>query len=377
MTVEVGAVSPTAGATVLVVDDQPTNIQMVGSQLAAAGFDVMPARSGAEALARIRARTPDLILLDLLMPEMDGFAVLAQLRADSQLAALPVIVLTSLQDRELLVRAFNAGAVDYLTKPFVVEELLARARTHIELKRARDHLARIAREQGELTQIVAHDLKSPLSNIQFSAQMLQQKRDLPAARQQGLLRTIADSASEALRFVQVYLGRWADGELRRRHNIEAVALQPLVLDLVERMADAAAARGVQIVVTAAAELPAVAADRIGIGNVLQNLLSNAIRYGGGEGSIEVELGRGTPGQVRVCVLDRGPGISAADQARLFRRFARLPTSAEVSNSTGLGLAIAKQEAIQMGGQLWYEDRPGGGAVFALELPIAADPARQA
>jgi two-component system sensor histidine kinase/response regulator len=209
-----------------------------------------------------------------------------------------------------------------------------------------------------------------LSNIQFSAQMLQQKRNLPAQRQDGLLRTIADSAGEALQFVQGYLGRWADGELRRRHTIEAIALQPLIEELIARMADAAAARGIEIQLTAATGLPAVAADGIGIRNVLQNLLSNAVRYGGGDSTIDVELARGTLGQVRVNVHDRGPGISAADQARLFRRYVRLPTTEGVRDSSGLGLAIAKQEATQMGGQLWYEDRPGGGATFALELPVA-------
>ena len=190
---EIGSENCLDSSLILIVDDQPTNIQTVGAHLTAAGFDVMPALSGEQAMQRIGARLPDLILLDLLMPAMDGFEVLALLRKDPKTAALPVIVLTAMHDRELLVRAFTSGAVDYVTKPFVVEELLARVRTHLELKRTRDHLARIAKEQAELTQIVAHDLKSPLSNIQFSTQMLQQKREMPAERSERLLKMIDTS----------------------------------------------------------------------------------------------------------------------------------------------------------------------------------------
>lgn len=357
-------------ATVLVVDDQPANLQLVGSQLAAAGFDVMPARSGAQALARIAARMPDLVLLDLLMPEMDGFELLERLRADPRLAALPVIVLTALQERELLVRAFAAGAVDYLTKPCVVEEMLARVRTHVELKRARDHLARIAREQSELTEIVAHDLKSPLSSIQFAAQMLQQRRELPAGRRDGLLQSIAESAAEALRFVQGFLARRAEEELPRRQRIEAIDLAALVKVRAARLADAAAAGGTRIELALAPDLPPAAGDPAAVANIVENLLSNALRYGASEHGIDAVLERGTPGFLRLRVLDRGPGIASADQSRLFRRFVRLGAGESTPGSSGLGLAIARQSAEQMGGRLWYEDRPGGGAQFALELPLA-------
>lgn len=357
-------------ATVLVVDDQASSLQLVGSQLAAAGFDVMPARSGAQALARIRARAPDLVLLDLLMPEMDGFELLARLRADPALATLPAIVLTSLQERELLVRAFEAGAVDYLTRPCVAGELLARVRTHVELKRARDHLARLAREQAELTRIVAHDLKSPLSSIQFAAQMLQQGRELAPQRRAGLLQSIVDGAGDALRFVQAYLDHHAAAELGQHHRIEPLDLAALAGERVARLADIAAARGTALALQAAPGLPAAAGDRAAVANILENLLANALRYGASAQGIDIEITRGSPGQLCVRVLDRGPGISAADQQKLFRRFVRLAAGEATPGASGLGLAIARQEAEWMGGRLWYEDRPGGGAVFALELPVA-------
>ena len=366
---EIGGDHCLDSALILIVDDQPANIQTVGAQLSGAGFDVMPALSGEQAMQRISARRPDLILLDLLMPGMDGFQVLAQLRKDPNTAPLPVIVLTAAHDRELLVKAFNAGAVDYLTKPFVVEELLARVRTHLELKRTRDHLARIAKEQAELTQIVAHDLKSPLSNIQFSTQMLQQKRELPPERHDRLLKMIDVSTQEALKFIQGYLGRWADGELKRRHNIETLMLTPLIERAIERTTDPAAARGMRIQFEAGSDPLAVAADETAVMNVLQNLLSNAVRYSRSDTDLEIQQCPGTPGFMRVRVLDRGPGISEEDQKKLFRRYARLSTPAN-QNSSGLGLAIAKQEIAQMGGHLWFESRTGGGSIFAFELPVA-------
>ena len=286
---------------VLVVDDQLANVQAVGSLLARSDLDVMPALSGEQALARLAQRAPDLILLDMMMPGMDGFEVCRRLRGDARHAAIPIIFLTAANERHLLVRAFAAGAVDYVTKPFVAEELLARVRTHIDLKRSRDHLARIARECNDLTQIVAHDLKSPLSSIRFSALMLLQ-RLASDDRLRSLAESIRESTDDALRFVHDYLEQWAEGELKRRFDIE--------------------------------------------------------------------IGPGAPGMVRVAVCDRGPGLSEQAQKQLFQRYVRLGKRA-AEDSSGLGLAIAKQDISQLGGHLWFESREGGGAVFAFDLPVAA------
>jgi CheY-like chemotaxis protein len=167
--------TPNTGSsgTILVVDDQAANVRVVGTLLGRKGYKVVPAHSGPEALAAVAEHAPDLILLDMMMPGMDGFELLAALREVPGLRKVPAVFLTAAQDRDLLLRAFDAGAVDYVTKPFMPEELLARVEAHVGLKLTRDRLERVARERQELVNLVAHDLKNPLSSVLFAAEMLQ------------------------------------------------------------------------------------------------------------------------------------------------------------------------------------------------------------
>lgn len=362
--------APLTGALILVVDDQPVNIQAVGALLSREGYEVMPALSGAQALERCAARLPDLVLLDMRMPGLSGVEVCQRLKADGATAPVPVIFLTAAHEREHLVEAFAHGAVDYVTKPFVAEELLARVRTHLDLKRTRDHLNRIARERAELTQIVAHDLKSPLSSIQFSASLLQRAvREGRAERLPQLGEQIHRSASDALAFIAGYLQQWADGELQRRFQPSRVHAAEVIAEAVAELEVAASSRGMALQVRIADPI-AVRSDPRATRQVLVNLLSNAIKYAPDHSPIDIGAAAGRPGFGLFTVADRGPGISAADQQRLFRRYVRLANAEGRDDSSGLGLAICKQEITQLGGHLWYEDRPGGGAVFAFELPLA-------
>lgn len=369
MSVVSTASPPPDSALILVVDDQPANIQAVGALLSNSGFEVMPALSGEQALARCAQRRPDLILLDMLMPGMSGLEVCARLRADPALADLPVIFLTAAHERDALTRAFQAGAVDYVSKPFVAEELLARVRTHVDLKRTRDHLARIARECTELTQLVAHDLKSPLSSIQFSASMMLRQGATRPERMSELAENVQSSAASALHFIEGYLEQWAEGELKRRIQLGAVALPEVVDEALKDITAAAEIRGMSVARSHQGAL-AVQADRTAVRHVLVNLLSNAVRYADAGQTVEVHTGPGRPGYGKVMVLDRGPGIAPEEQKQLFRRYVRLGKAGRTPDSSGLGLAISKQEINQLGGHLWYEDRPGGGAIFAFDLPLA-------
>ncbi len=353
-------------AVVMIVDDQSANVTLVGQLLEVSGYQVVPALSGEQALAKAQERKPDLVLLDMLMPRMSGSEVCRRLREMPGLGEVPVIFLTAVSDREFLSQAFAAGAVDYVVKPFVNEELLARVRTHIELKRARDRMAAMLREREDVTNIVAHDLKNPLSNILFAAQLLQ-RGNADKASNEELVRDVATCAEEALRFIQRFLSRRAEGQHLRQFSAEQVDLAKLAAETIQLQKASAVARGVELHLDGSDA--AVSADPVATRNVLQNLISNAIRYSPKGQQVQVEVGPSRPGYSKCLVMDHGPGISEEDQQKLFKRFVRLATAKDAGGySSGLGLAIAKHDVVQMGGHLWYETRPGGGSVFAFELP---------
>lgn len=348
---------------VMVVDDQEPNVRAVGSLLAREGFDVAPCLGGAEAIDRLADLRPDLVLLDMRMPGMDGFDVLARLQADEATRTIPVILLTADHERESLVRAFSAGAVDYITKPFVPEELLARVRTHASLKQARDRLAALAVERQESLELIAHDLRNHFTNILFSADMLVSPDDPPARARS--LATLREASQSGLMFLQAVLDQAADEA--RGIAVEPLPAGPLLQQAADALADSARAKGMRFEFDADRTLFA-RGQRLALLHVLQNLVSNAVKYAP-PGSVVTLAAAGREHRARFRVMDRGPGIGADEQASLFRRYATLssqPTGGE--SSTGLGLALAKQKARAMGGDLWYDDREGGGACFTLELP---------
>lgn len=358
--------APGGNPVVLVVDDQQANVRMVGALLARAGYQVLPALSGAEGLELARDKTPDVVLLDMKMPGMDGFEVLRQMRLDSATRDLPVIFLTADNDRENLIRAFAAGAIDYITKPFVVEELLARVHTHIDLKRSRDALRRFAQEKQEMAELVAHDLRNYFANILFAADLLSGSEGIGAA-QARLVDSIHTSADSGMLFLQAFLEQ-------QEHQAHGAAIEPLpvrqmLCEVVDLFSRGARAKNISLDLVEH-ETVIVSGLRVGVAHVLQNLVSNAIKYSPRDSSIAITaMHNGSHG--RMQVMDRGPGISEEDQARLFQRFVRLSTEpTEGESTTGLGLALAKQQARAMGGNLWYDEREGGGSVFTLELPLA-------
>jgi two-component system sensor histidine kinase/response regulator len=355
-----------AKAVVLVVDDQIVNVRLITALLVQQGYSTISALGGEEGVALAMSERPDLVLLDVRMPDMDGFEVLRKLRSTPETADLPIIFLTADDDRENLIRGFTAGVNDYVTKPFVARELLARVRTNVDLKKSRDALRRFAQEKQDMAELVAHDLRNYLANIMFATdlQIAIPDVDLGVVR---LAHSIRSSADAGLLFLQALLEQ--QEEQACGGVIEPLSVRLLLGEAVDLLNESARAKRIMLHLLPH-DVIVVSGLRSSAVHVLQNLLSNAIKYSPPGSRVSISAAsKGTRG--RMMVMDQGPGISGPDQERLFQRFTRLssePTGGETS--TGLGLALAKQQARAMGGDLWYEKRDGGGSIFTLELPLA-------
>src|SRR5690606_20343044 len=308
---------------VLVVDDQPSNLRIISALLSRQGYSVYTAESGEEALQRLEQQSSDLVLLDMMMPGMDGFELLDEIRANPAWSGLPVVFLTAAHDRDLLLRAFDSGAVDYVTKPFMPEELLARVQAHIGLKLTRDRLERVAQERQELVNLVAHDLKNPLTSIFFASDLLitgQTRED----RIPRYLQMVRDSAEDALGYIRRYLETQASARPRAGDASARACLPGLAERTGQRYALQPEERGSQRRVDGLPEQTSVAIDALVLRQVCENLISNAIKYAPGS-DIDLVVRASAPGYWQLRVEDRGPGIPESRHSSLFTPFFRIST----------------------------------------------------
>jgi two-component system sensor histidine kinase/response regulator len=356
---------------ILVVDDQEANLRVLCKMLGLLGFEIDPVTSGEEALKRLSVLPPDLVLLDVLMPEMDGFEVCQRIRAQPHRHEIPIIFLSAADDKTFVVRALEAGAVDYVTKPFNQAELISRVKTHLALKRARDSLKQLAEDKDELLGILAHDLKNHLGGMQMSAKLLHERAAAVAdPRLNRMATNILDASDQMFSFVKEFLANAAAdrGQILR---VESVSLADAASATVQRYTEAALRKSIRINEDYPPEAPLVRADRGALDQAIDNLVSNAVKFSPPDTSIWLTISPAAGGYVEFRLKDEGTGCDEQDRAQMFTRYRRLsarPTAGEPS--TGLGLSIAKRHVDAMDGTLHCESEPGQGATFVLRLPLA-------
>ncbi|MDZ4742636.1 MAG: hybrid sensor histidine kinase/response regulator [Verrucomicrobiota bacterium] len=361
--------SITAPETVLIIDDQARNLELIGAVLTMAGYEVICASSGEDAFALLAANTPDLILLDMLMPRMNGIEVCSKLKAKACWADIPTIFLSAADDKNLIVEALECGGVDYVTKPFNKAELLSRVRTHLALKRTREELRDLAEDKDELLGLLTHDLGNDLTGLYVSAVALERQLDTIPALCAPLVVNIVRSTEAVTAFVQEFLTNQSAERIK-------VLAEPLDICIIleeaeERHTLVAEAKRITLFV----ELPEhplyAHADREGLPRVLDNLLSNAIKFSSAGSCVTLTAGVGPLEWIHFSVSDEGPGFTAEDREKMFRRYGRLsarPTAGE--HSTGLGLSIVKQLVESMKGRIIVESKAGEGACITVTLPAA-------
>jgi len=356
--------------TILIVDDTEVNVLLLQSVLGAEGFRTLTASDGATARRLSRSEAPDLILLDIVMPGESGFETCAKLKSDPKTAQIPIIFLSAVDDKNLIVRALESGGVDYIIKPFNKPELLSRVRTHLMLKSMRDHLRRLAQDKEELLAMISHHMQNHLAAMHMSAQLVLKRAETNNDAGLRLLAgNILNASTETRTFVRTFLDNSA-ADHGLSIKLEAISLAAAAARALKPYEETAKRKEIVLRREFTETGTMVMADPIALNQVLDNLISNSVKFSPPGREILVSVGAGR-NHAECRVRDQGPGFTEQDKSRLFQRYARLsakPTGGEPSS--GLGLSIARKLARAMNGSLTCESNAGEGAVFILRLPLA-------
>ncbi len=368
---------------ILIVDDTPANLDVLKQTLAREGYRISLAPSGERALKIVPLLKPDLILLDVMMPGIDGYETCRRLKRDRVHADIPVIFITAKNETQDIVEGFNAGGIDYISKPFRHEEVLARVSTQSRirsLERARQrltqdldarnrHLVELNDLKTRFLGMAAHDMRTPLASIggfsqiliDGASQMAEPEKEDFLTRIRNLSRQMLGMINDLLDVTVIESGQLNLDLIERSLNETLLNRLPLF----ELLADKK-----NILIDAQLEtLPPMPFDECRIHQVFDNLLGNAVKFSPAGSRIVVSLD--AEGEfARVTVRDEGPGLCEADKNRLFDGFQKLnprPTGGE--KSTGLGLLIARKMVEAHGGKLTVESAPGKGSTFGFMLPL--------
>ncbi|MCS6807524.1 MAG: hybrid sensor histidine kinase/response regulator [Bacteroidota bacterium] len=363
---------------ILVVDDVQENTYIVSTILKNAGYTALVAHSGKQAIQIAEKEHPDLMLLDINMPEMNGYDVCKYFKETPGIADIPIVFLTVHTDADSIARAFDNGAVDYLTKPFKKTELLARVKVHLALRQAQEQLEennerlqRLNEEKNEFLGIAAHDLKNPLNTIRGMAQMIRKRHEIGMSTEEldDIATQIETSSNLMFEIIRNLLdiNRIENGNLVV--EVTTVNLGLSLYAVLERYQGAAAKKHIALHTHMPEHDIFIYADPTLTVQILDNLVSNAVKYSPINTNVWIRVQPYPERQrVRVSVQDEGPGLSEEDKQKLFHKFARLsakPTGGE--HSTGLGLSIVKRLAEAIGANVWCESELGKGATFIIEF----------
>jgi two-component system sensor histidine kinase/response regulator len=371
--------------TILVVDDTPTNLRVVVACLEGLGHTVVIAQDGEEGLQRAAFVRPDLILLDVLMPGMDGLETCRRLKSQDSTRAIPVIFMTALNGVDDKIAGFRAGAVDYVTKPLEVNELAARIATHLQLHalqrlQARQNL-RLQHEVSErrraeqelvasidgvrnVSNAIAHDLRTPLAALRARLEAVLMK-DLPAP---GVLLEVEAAVADVDGVIDMFnaLMRLAEIDAGvRRSGFVAFDAREVASDAVEFYLPVAELRGIALELDAPAPLMAEGDPQL-LAQAIGNLLDNALKFAGAGSTVTVAAQLHAR-QLVIAVRDRGPGIGAQDKPKVVQRFYRGDRS-RATPGVGLGLALVLAVAQLHRGRLdLLDNHPGLAATLVLPV----------
>lgn len=372
-------------ARILVVDDNEINRDVLARRLKQEAYVLEMACGGQEALELLQKQPFDVVLLDIMMPEIDGMEVLRRVKADEDLQHLPVIVISALDDMESVIRCIELGAEDYLPKPFSPTLLKARVRACVEKKRTRDRerrlflqleenytqLRALEQQRDDLAHMLIHDMRSPLSANLTGLEMIEFLGPLNS-EQRDCLHVAMRSGRNLLGLINDMLDTFKleSGALKLDKSSFEVCV--VVKKAVEQMASLLLDKNLQLQYELEEALPMMYGDESKIERVIVNLLSNAIKFTPPGGQITI-VGYSNTNELSLAIRDTGEGIAPEALERIFEKFGQAQNrKAGHQNSTGLGLAFCKLVIEAHGGRIGVESIPGEGSTFFITVPVETE-----
>ena len=367
--------------TIMVVDDVMSNVLLLKVLLSNENYNVVTANFGRQALELARTLTPDLILLDVMMPDLSGFEVAQYLKSDTITADIPIIFLTALNSTQDIVKGFNVGASDFVSKPFNKEELLIRVMHQISLIAAKRIILKKTEElqytilgRDKLYSVIAHDLRSPMSAVKIVLNLLaiSLPKELIGNDMSEMIVQANRQVEEIFSLLDNLL-KWTKSQTGRLNVVrQKFIINECVIGMVDIFNMVASSKNIKLVIKddTLDGKREVHADIDMVKTILRNLISNAIKFSKKGTSIELFYSH-INGFVVINVQDHGCGISKEDQAKLFNtktHYSKYGTNNE--EGSGLGLLLCKDFAKKNGGDLWLDSTEDVGSIFSFSVPLA-------
>lgn len=362
---------------ILIVDDVMSNVLLLKVLLTNEKFAIATASNGRQALEQVEKENPDLVLLDVMMPDMSGFEVAQHLKSNPNTADIPIIFLTALNSTADIVKGFQVGANDFISKPFNKEELIIRVTHQISLVAAKrlilsktEELQRTIAGRDKLYSVIAHDLRSPMGSIKMVQNML--ILNLPSEKigaEMYELLTMANQTTEDVFSLLDNLLKWTKSQIGKLNVVyQDVDLVEVTDGVIEIFSMVASLKKIRIH-EMKPEKMMVNADIDMLKTVVRNLLSNAIKFSKENSEVLVKMEE-VDGMAVVSVQDYGCGISEEGQKKLLHtdtHFSTFGTNNE--EGSGLGLLLCKDFVVKNGGKLWFTSKEGEGSIFSFSIPV--------
>lgn len=362
---------------ILIVDDVMSNVLLLKVLLTKEKFAIATASNGRQALEQVEKENPDLVLLDVMMPDMSGFEVAQHLKSNPNTADIPIIFLTALNSTADIVKGFQVGANDFISKPFNKEELIIRVTHQISLVAAKrlilsktEELQRTIAGRDKLYSVIAHDLRSPMGSIKMVLNML--ILNLPSEKigaEMYELLTMANQTTEDVFSLLDNLLKWTKSQIGKLNVVyQDVDLVEVTDGVIEIFSMVASLKKIRIR-EMKPEKMMVNADIDMLKTVVRNLLSNAIKFSKENSEVLVKMEE-VDGMAVVSVQDYGCGISEEGQKKLLHtdtHFSTFGTNNE--EGSGLGLLLCKDFVVKNGGKLWFTSKEGEGSIFSFSIPV--------